>query len=159
MDFSSFFNYSEPEQPLEQETFLASFTEKDWNQFLPYTLTQLCNKNDVVINYEDTDRSLFILIEGSVDVLLPTRHFFGKQKKIITLSEGSVFGELSFLDCAPRSAIVQANCTSKLLMLTLDAFEKLRVNHPNLSELFILELAKILARRLRRTTQILGVNL
>ncbi|MCA1671302.1 MAG: cyclic nucleotide-binding domain-containing protein [Actinobacteria bacterium] len=64
---------------------------------------------------------------------------------------GSVFGELSFFDGRPRSALVRAVTDGQLLRLSFDAFEVLSAKEPVLARSVLLDLGRILAARLRST--------
>lgn len=158
MDFSKFFNYPTDNAPktVEQEpTFLGSFTDENWQEFLSYTQTELFNKDDIAIHFNEIDPSLRIVMVGEFDVLIPTSGS-KKMRKIATISQGSIFGELSFIDGKPRSAVVISTCHSEMLKLTRDMFDILAAKNQYLAKIILLDLANILASRLRRTTAMLS---
>jgi cAMP-dependent protein kinase regulator len=67
--------------------------------------------------------SLFVLARGSVAVNRSERD--GKQRRLATLREGSIFGELSFLSRMPRSATIVAESDCDLLQLSVAALERM----------------------------------
>jgi cAMP-dependent protein kinase regulator len=66
-------------------------------------------------------RSLYMLARGSARV--QRRHDDGRVQPMITLGEGAIFGELSFLSGAPRTAEVVALSDCDLLELPWSALE------------------------------------
>jgi CRP-like cAMP-binding protein len=94
-------------------------------------------------------RSLYVLVEGTVEVLAPSARF-GRQRRIARLEVGSVIGEVSFFDGAPRSAGVRAVTPVVLAEMTVQDFERLADRHPGLARSLLLDLGRILAGRLRK---------
>ncbi len=99
-----------------------------------------------VIFFEDEEsQDLYLLAEGQVEVL----------KGQVTISQvsqpGAVFGEMSFLLGAKRTATVRALGQTKVLRIPPDQIEPLARRYPELS----LEMTKLLAQRLDHTSQAL----
>lgn len=80
------------------------------------------NANDIIITQGDESRSLFIILEGSVDVL---RNFDGVSRKIDYLARGSVIGEVAFVRKIARSATVVAAEPCRMMEITEAAFDSL----------------------------------
>ena len=97
--------------------------------------------------------TFFFLLEGEVEVYLPEPR--GRQV-LCTVSAPAVFGEMEFLKGNPRTARV---CTQTVVTLLGISFEALRGRvangDPGTLQLFVV-LSEILARRLTRTTEMLG---
>ena len=72
-----------------------------------------------------------------------------------TIDAGSVFGEISFLDGGSRSGTVRAREAGEMLRLDFEAFEVLSARTPALATAVLLDLARIVAVRLRDTTALL----
>jgi CRP/FNR family transcriptional regulator, cyclic AMP receptor protein len=79
-------------------------------------------------------------------VLVPRRR---GHRRIATISDGSVIGELSFFDGAPRSALVRALTPALLAELSPSEFDALAEANPSLARQLLFDLGRILAQRLR----------
>jgi CRP-like cAMP-binding protein len=64
-----------------------------------------------------------------------------------------LLGEIAFFDGGPRSATVRATTDGELLRLGIDDFERLSARHPELARALLLDLGRVLARRIRRIEQ------
>ena len=154
MQFSSFFSYpaGEVAPPEDVLTFLPNRSDEDWALLLSYTETQLFQVGEVVINQGETDRGLYFLVEGRLEVLsLPARS--RQWRHLADLGVGTVFGEQAFFDNRPRSALVRAVTDTTLLRLNPEDFEKLAGREPGLAQAILFDLGRILSLRLRQTSQ------
>lgn len=93
----------------------------------------------------DTSQDLFILISGRLDVLKGN-------KKIVEITErGSLFGEMSFLLRATRTATIKANGDVKALRIPKGEITPFLHKFPEVAG----EITKLLAKRLDETSRIL----
>ena len=69
----------------------------------------------IVVAHGSTDSDLYIIVSGHFKVWIPTND--GGVVGLNVIGPGDVFGELSLLDGAPRSATVQALVKGELLVL------------------------------------------
>jgi len=93
---------------------------------------------------------LFILTAGEVSV--NTAIGDGRMLRLATFSAGVVFGEMALLDGAPRSASVVADADTACQVLSVERYQDLAREHPAVARRFTLNLARLLAGRLRRAT-------
>lgn len=98
-------------------------------------------KGDVVIGEGDASETLFILVEGAVEVLR-------SGTKLAELGAGSHFGEMALLSQRPRSATVRTIAPSRLLALDRQSFYGLLQQDPVLAGKFLWKLAQTLSLRL-----------
>ncbi|HLT30922.1 MAG TPA: cyclic nucleotide-binding domain-containing protein [Myxococcaceae bacterium] len=108
----------------------------------------------------DPGDSLFILLEGEVDVL--KKDPSGKQRKLARLSRGASIGEMSLLNDAVRSASVHAVTDLSLLRIPCGRFHRL-LAEDNVPALKVVHnLAQVLVKRLAimgdRVTELLDGN-
>jgi diguanylate cyclase (GGDEF)-like protein len=103
--------------------------------------TRILMRGDVLIEPGDTDRKLYILLEGALRVHLGTT----EEECVATIEPGHAVGELAALDRGPRSAIVVAAEPSRVLVVREEVFWCLL----NSSHEFALNLLGILSDRLR----------
>ena len=68
----------------------------------------------------------------------------------------SVVGELAFFDGRPRSATLDAVTDVQVVRLDMESFRRLSAEHPALGEAMLLDLARILALRLRMASDVIA---
>ncbi len=157
MDTSSFFQYPSATGITSQEglVLLKDASEDDWDRLLSFTTTQRFKAGDWVIEAGGAADSLFIIAEGSLEVLIPQ----GRQrtlKRLTTIDSGSVIGEQSFFDQRPRSVSCRALSDGELYRLSRENFMVLSAKHPALARDLLLNLGRIISLRLRLTTEFLS---
>jgi len=91
-----------------------------------------------IVSAGDTSRDMFILLAGRVDVMLRVRHVgdgaapaANRLTRVATLAPGTLFGEMSLLSNAPRSADLVAHGAVRCLRLDLDDLTALRAESPD----------------------------
>ncbi len=94
---------------------------------------------EVIFSAGDTAREMYVLIEGTVDIVLDG-------KSIEELRPGNVFGEMAIVDEAPRSADAVARTDVKVEPIDQDWFKHLIRRSPT----FGLHVMSVMAQRLRR---------
>ena len=72
-----------------------------------------------------------------------------------TIDAPSVVGELAFFDGAPRSATLDALTDVQVVRIDLDCFHRLSEAEPELAEAMLMDLARILALRLRMASDVI----
>ncbi len=91
-----------------------------------------------------TDRSLFIVLEGAVEIRLDE-----KQEHVATIGPGEVFGELALIDGLPRSATAVCAQRARLIQITQEDFHALTRRDPALGMVIYRNLARSVGQRLR----------
>jgi len=81
-------------------------------------------RKEVVYAYGEFGDTLCFIVRGQVEIRLPTRVYH--YKRLAKLGPGSFFGEVAFLDPAPRTATAVATRNTNLLMLSRKSFESLK---------------------------------
>lgn len=87
---------------------------------------------EIVVREGDAGDSLFLLLAGRVAVL--KRCDDGSDTEVSTLGAGEVFGEMTLLLDAPRSATVRASSECDLLQVNRTCFSELLNRNPHLLE-------------------------
>ncbi len=106
-------------------------------------------EGDEIFKTGDTSREMYIIRSGSVSV------YINKDEKLIHLTRlyaGHYIGEMSFLTGIARTATVIAESSVMASMITPDILSD---NSLGLSN-WAVSIAKVLVRRIRKTTEILG---
>jgi len=106
-------------------------------------------KGDILFKYGDTSREMYIIRSGSVRVVIY------KNDQMITLTElgkGNYIGEMGFLTGVPRSATVIAERDVMASIISPDILINKELGLSN----WAVSIAKVLVRRIRQTTELLG---
>jgi len=102
-----------------------------------------------IFQYGDPGDKLFILLEGKVRI---SREVSGMgEEALAVLGSGEVFGEMSLLDDAPRSADARVHERCRLLVIAKDAFDDLLFLHKDLAYEVLWNCVRLLSARLRET--------
>ena len=115
------------------------------------SMTQVkVTKGHTLFKEGDAGDRLFVVVEGKLK--LGTSSGDGRENLLSILGPGDMFGELSLFDPGPRTATATAVTDSRVLALANDQVIGWVTAHPQVS----LQLLKRLARRLRRTNEVLA---
>ena len=115
------------------------------------SMTQVkVSKGQTLFKEGDAGDRLFVVVEGKLK--LGTSSGDGRENLLSILGPGDMFGELSLFDPGPRTATATAVTDSRVLALANDQVIGWVTAHPQVS----LQLFKRLARRLRRTNEVLA---
>jgi diguanylate cyclase (GGDEF)-like protein len=106
-------------------------------------------EGDHIVEAGNTGSSLFIIVEGSVQVLYPGR---SADVQLALLGPGDFFGEMALLNAKPRSATVRARTPVRVLELEQDAFRRLILDFPRVA----IKILEILSLRIRTADEHIG---
>jgi SulP family sulfate permease len=141
------------ESATEDFVFLANRSKEDWERLLAQGELLRFKAGDVILQAGESERSLYIVVEGTLEVLLPSGR--GEFHRYGTIEPRSVTGEIAFLDGKPRTATIRALTESALLRMTFESFEVLAARYPELGRAILLDLSRILAAKLRLATEVI----
>ncbi len=98
-----------------------------------------------IVRQFDRNSDLFIVLEGSVKI----KSFSGET--IAELGEGSLLGEISLVDDAPRSATVNSVGQTRVARLPAADLRRLLDANPSVAVVVYRNIARILSARIRAT--------
>jgi CRP/FNR family transcriptional regulator, cyclic AMP receptor protein len=102
-----------------------------------------------IFKHGDAGDKLYLILEGKVRI---SREVPGMgEEALAVLGPGQVFGEMSLIDEAPRSADARVHERCRLLALPKDAFDDLLFLHKDLAYEVLWSIARMLMGRLRET--------
>ncbi len=104
---------------------------------------------DVIFEEGDLGDSLFVLMNGEVEVLHKDSR--GEPKVLATLQPPEFFGEMSLIDKEFRSATVRARKEATMLHLTAENLASFRKNYKDGFAFLVINIARVLSNRLRET--------
>jgi CRP-like cAMP-binding protein len=131
--------------------FMPEATASDWAAVFRHAEVRRVAAGLAVVQAGEQDRALYLLTEGTVGVRLPRDEGAFK-----TIDAPSVLGELAFFDGRPRSATLDAVTDVEVVRLDADAFARLSAEAPELGQAMLLDLARILALRLRMASAVIA---
>ncbi len=132
-------------------TLFKKLSDRQLNLVSALLIEDNFSTNSIIIKEGELGRYLFIIKKGKVKIVKN----FGEDELILTeLGEGDFFGELSLIDEYPTSATVIAIDNCILLKMKADDFIALTKIDSGLSASIWEALARCLADRVRRTSEI-----
>jgi len=107
--------------------------------------------HEVIFREGDPGDRIYFLLSGCVSVLASIAGN-GRDRRLATFGEGVFFGDMAILEGKPRSATVCADIDTDVLYMTVDDFDQLVQNKPDLASKMLLGMTRELSARLRLTT-------
>jgi CRP/FNR family transcriptional regulator, cyclic AMP receptor protein len=130
--------------------FMPEATAADWALVFGYAEVRRVPAGLALVQAGEHDRALYLLTEGTVGVRLPR-----DESAFKAIEAPSVLGELAFFDGMPRSATLEAKTDVEVVRIDPDAFAAPRAAAPELASTMLLDLARVLALRLRLASAVI----
>lgn len=129
----------------------AALTVEDWGRLAPLGETLAFDRPSQIVRKGAINRDLYYVLEGQVQASIDEA-----REVISAVSAGEFFGEISLLDGRPTSAAVIAQPGARVLRIDGAGLQKLCGADPVFAARFYRYLALLLARRLRRSTELMS---
>lgn len=128
---------------------IGGLSEEQVRRFMNVGTVLKCRAGEKVISRGEVGDEMYLVLSGAVEVGYQDDRV---QRYIATFGTGQVFGEMALVSAMPRSADVVALTDLEVLVITRKFIEKLIKIAPEVANRVLLNLAVILAERLRMTT-------
>jgi glutaminase len=138
-----------------QYDLFENFSEPELQTIGSFLKRRNFQQSETVIHSGDQAREIFFLARGGVSVFITLDH--GARKRLATFSPGMAFGEMSFLDASPRSALIVADTEVECDVLDREDFERLGQTHLPLKTKLLENISLSLCRRLRKANRELSL--
>jgi CRP/FNR family transcriptional regulator, cyclic AMP receptor protein len=140
-----------------EDSFRPRLSAEQWTMLAAYMSKASLRPGETLLNQGDTDRSLYFLLDGTLQVFVtPTGP--GGSGKLVHLREGTLLGEAGLFGPAPRLANVEALNACSVLVLRAQRLEELSLRSPAVAlEVFKAAAAVLLARSRSVTGKCTGV--
>lgn len=100
-------------------------------------------ENRTVIKQDSVGETVFLIIEGRVDVI---KEYPNRRPVVIDeIGAGGAFGEMALIDDSPRSATIQTTEDCRFLILHKQEFKETAMEFPRIA----LQICSVLSRRIR----------
>ena len=141
---------------LENVPIFAGLEENALDLLLEHAVRRDYLMDEIVVREGEASNLLFLIGSGSVRIIKN----FGKpnQLELTTLGAKDFFGEMCIIDTLPRMATVQTGAPSTLFSISSMAFHRLYQKMPAQHSILILNIARDLARRLRRLDEVFAAS-
>ena len=141
----------EAHEDSEDLLFLPEATANDWAKIFTFAEVLHVSAGLALVQAGEDDRALYLLTEGTLGVRMPRAETAFK-----SIDAPSVVGELAFFDGSPRSATLDALTDVQVVKIDTECFSKLSDAEPALAHAMLMDLARILALRLRMASDVIS---
>lgn len=104
-----------------------------------------------IIEQNEEDRDMYLILKGHVDIA--RRDDLGEMVHLGEMTPGEVFGEIAFVDKVRRTATATAQTDVSLIKFNEHQLQKNMRSHPKIAHKLVLNIARILSRKLSETTE------
>lgn len=137
---------------LQQNALFGGFSDADLDAVLPLLEEETFPAGECIVREGESGNRLYFIESGRADVFKASEKQSG-QVRIRELGPGDEFGEMELIDIHPRSATVRAIEPVVVLSLTNGGMIRLYEQHTDIFARLVLNLAREISRRLRKTEQ------
>jgi len=141
--------YEEIVKHLKRNRLFKNLSEDVLKEIAPYINVREFKKGRVIFFEGDTGRYLYLVKKGRLEVY--KRNSEGDEVVIASFGPGDFLGEMALIEESTRSATCKATEDTELMLFSHRAFQDLIEERPKAAARLILEIAKILSKRLRDT--------
>ena len=128
---------------------LRDFAPAEVDVLRPLLKNRVIPRGEKIISAGEEAREVFFLSRGTASVYLPG----AGNHRLAIFSPGMCFGEMAFIDGAPRSANIVADTEVECHSLNLEDFTALGKSHAALKIKLLEQLALDLTRKLRKANR------
>lgn len=140
-----------PEEIPSFEELLADLSDTQVDRLSEYLDRREYVPGETIFYQGDPSNCLYIIQVGTVEISKMSSEEGDEYTPLVELSEGNIFGEMSFLTESDRSASAVASTHVVLFSLSRDNFETIVEEHPSLACELYHAVTQVLCYRLQRT--------
>lgn len=152
--WENYFNKKSNDDPvirsLESIPVFDNLTSKEFHQISRLVHKRNYKKGEIIFKKDSPGEGMYIVLSGSVKIKDPD-----SKTNFASLTKNNFFGEMALLDKEPRSAQAEANSPTNLIGFFRTDLMSLISRFPQMGNKILLNLAKVLAERLREANEII----
>ncbi len=126
---------------MEKVEMLAALSKQELKKLVKQVRTEIYAAGEVPVRQGDQGDSFYIIKSGRVDVVVEKSP--GEKAVVATLGPGNIFGEMSLLTGAVRTASIHVKVDAEFIVIDKDSFGSTLANNPSIAE----SLSHILSER------------
>src|SRR5262245_28868071 len=135
----------------DRESFFRHLNEDEKKLVMERMHTESYSVGEYIFKQDDTGEKLYIVEKGAIALIKSIGAAL--DKTILVASEGTIFGEFSFIDGRTRSASALVSVDTVLLSLDRKDFDALFDQYPAIGKKLYNNLLLTVTQRLRRTNE------
>ncbi len=132
---------------LKRNKLFKNLSEEILREIAPYINLREFKKGRVIFFEGDPGRHLYLVKKGKLEVYKKNNK--GEEILLASFGTGDFLGEMALIEESTRSATCRAVEDSELLLFSHRAFQDLMEERPKAAAKLILEIARVLSKRLR----------
>jgi CRP/FNR family cyclic AMP-dependent transcriptional regulator len=148
-------------ETVRKASIFKNLEEEEISEILNITTEKRVHRKDLIMQEGDEGSTMYMLLEGEVEVSKALTMKFGgedirKVEKVLSTLRAQdhvILGEMALIAKEKRSASILANTDCVLLEIRRDDFMRLIETKPVLGVKVLLDLAELLAARLRHSDE------
>ena len=137
-----------------ESTIFSSLTKNELSVLKTFLHNIPFKDQEIVFNQADEGDALYLVTKGLFNVMIAIPG--GRQKRILSLFPGALFGEMALMDGDLRSATVIAIEDSACLRLSREDFQSLQSEHPHIALKLFAKIGVLFAKRLRAANMLIS---
>ncbi|MCG8569924.1 MAG: SulP family inorganic anion transporter [Spirochaetes bacterium] len=140
--------------PLQEIKILEGLSLSDYQILNSYLEETTFTNDEKVFQQGDPPDALYFILKGNVDVEIDLPQ--GKTKKIITLTQGTIFGEMALLDGKSRSATIRISEPVIAYKLSMENFHFIKEKYPQIALVILTNISLLFSSHLRNANKIIS---
>ena len=109
---------------------------------------------DTIAQQGDPADAMHFIIDGRLSILVETGE---KQVRVRSLGPHTTVGEMGLISRQPRNATIRAEKPTVLYALSLDAYERIKLEKPAVGQALLSYIVKVMSERLNFANRVIGV--
>lgn len=141
---------------LKQVPIFQGLSDREFREVEKLIHNRTYKPQEFIFKRDVPGEGMYIIMSGAVEIAVGVRG--GKKQVLAELNVGEFFGELSLLDADVRSASAIARDSANLLVFSQPDLSSLLERNPVLGNKILINLAKVISARLRKTNELLTAS-
>ena len=134
---------------------LRGLNRKEVAAFRRLATRRFYRAGEVIFAQDDEGDALYYISRGSVDISIRLGAS-GLDKRLQSLTEGNIFGEMAILDNKPRAASVTATVDTVCYRLGVREFERIKHDYPEAGMKLLNNFCRMFSERMRAANTVIG---
>ena len=139
-----------------KHSLFGGLTNSELDIIRPYIKELEFKTGDIILKQGEFNSRVYFIVSGVVSIEKYPEHHEKESRKIVILEDGDEFGEMELIDIQPCAASAIALKETSIVALDNRDFYQLSKTNLKIYTMMMLNLARDISRRLRRTDELLA---